>query len=182
MARAEIGWLQALRARFGDQIEPAESEIEVELASPGGDATEYRVLEIGLPLETGGRTADETRALAEQLYESLSAGESFEEAAARYSSSPSAAQGGQVGWVSVERMPPELREFLEGLDVGEVSRPISVPGGLSILKVVDKRTSETDAVQPTRDAVRTRLVSQRSAELADGLLEEMRREALIDVR
>jgi peptidyl-prolyl cis-trans isomerase SurA len=185
MARAEIGWLQVLRDRFGDQIEPAESEVEAELASLGnGAATEYRVLEIGLPLETGDRTADETRTLAEQLYESLGAGGSFEEAVARYSSSPSAAQGGQVGWVSIERMPPELRQSLEGLEVGEVSRPIPVPGGLSILKVVDKRASgqPTGAAQPTREAVRARLVSQRSVEMANDLLEEMRREALIEVR
>lgn len=185
MARAEVGWLQVVRARFADRVEPGVAEVDSELALLGNrDGAEYQILEIGLPLEEDGRTEAQTRALAEQLYETLSGGGDFKEAVARYSRPPSAARGGEVGWVSTERMPANLRAALDGLEVGQVSRPLSVSGGISILKLIDKRTTgQQPAVdQATREAVRNQLVNQRSARLAEGLLQEMRRDALIEVR
>lgn len=185
MARAEVGWLQVVRARFAGRVEPGEADIERELALLSSDsASQYRVLEIGLPLEDDGRTEAQTRALAEQLYERLSAGGDFEAAVAQYSKAPSAASGGKVGWISTERMPPELRRELAELDVGEVSRPMPVAGGLSILKVMEKRAGG-GAPEPddtARAAVRNQLMNQRSARLAEGLLQEMRRDAMIEVR
>ncbi|HET7409276.1 MAG TPA: peptidylprolyl isomerase [Paracoccaceae bacterium] len=185
MARAEMGWLEVVRARFADSVMPGEAEVEAELALLDDRvATEYRVLEIGLPIEGAGRTEAETRALAEQLSRSLSSGGSFEEAVARYSSAPSAARGGQVGWVSTGRMPPDLARALQGLEIGEVSPPLEVAGGLTIIKVADKRVSTRDpqADGAAREAVRNQLISERSARLAQGLLQEMRRDALIEVR
>lgn len=185
MARAEIAWLQVVRARFAGRAEPAEADIASEMAMLGaGAGAEYRVLEIGLPLQTQGRSDAETRALAEQLSATLSAGGSFEDAVARYSEAPSAARGGEVGWVSAERMPPELRRTLDAMEVGQVSPPLPVSAGLTILKVMEKRSGggqpQVDAT--TRQAVRNQLVNERGSRLAEGLLQEMRRDALIEVR
>ena len=185
MARAEVGWLQVVRARFANRVEPGAADIDSELALLGNrTGAEYQILEIGLPLEDDGRTEAQTRALAEQLYDTLSSGGDFKEAVARFSKAPSAARGGEVGWVSTARMPAELRAALDRLEVGQVSRPLTVSGGISILKLIDKRsTGQQPAVdQATREAVRNQLVNQRSARLAEGLLQEMRRDALIEVR
>lgn len=185
MARAEVGWLQVVRARFANRVEPGAADIDSELALLGNrTGTEYQILEIGLPLEDDGRTEAQTRALAEQLYDTLSSGGDFKEAVARFSKAPSAARGGEVGWVTTERMPAELRAALDGLEVGQVSRPLAVSGGISLLKLLDKRsTGQQPAVdQATREAVRNQLVNQRSARMAEGLLQEMRRDALIEVR
>jgi peptidyl-prolyl cis-trans isomerase SurA len=185
MVAAQVVWLDVIRRRFGDRVQPAEAEIDAEMAQSGaGTATEYRVLEIGLPLTADGRTEAETRALAGELAASLGQGGDFGQAVARHSSAPSAARGGEVGWVTTDRMPPELRQALDALEIGEVSQPLEVPGGLTILKVEDKRVSagQPQADQATREAVRDQLIAERSARLAEGLLQEMRRDALIDVR
>jgi parvulin-like peptidyl-prolyl isomerase len=81
-------------------------------------------------------------------------------------------------------MPPELRQTLAQLEVGQVSPPLPVAGGLSILKLVDKRqTAGTPAAEPrSREEVRNALITERSDRLAEGLLQEMRRDALIEVR
>lgn len=185
MATAEMAWLQVIRARFGDRIRPDEAEIDAELALVGdGTATEYRILEIGLPIETSERSEAETRALAEDLAARLQAGGDFAAAVARYSRAPSAERGGEVGWISTERMPPQLGAMLAGMEVGEVSQPLPVSGGISILKLLDKRSTDRP-VQPdtaTREAIRERMMNERGARLADGLLQEMRRDALIEVR
>lgn len=186
MIGAEMVWLQVVRARFSGRVEPGEAEIEAELALIAQrNAFEYRILEIGLPLNEPNRSEAQTRALAEQLFVELNAGGDFSEAVRRYSRAPSAARGGEIGWVSSERMPADLLRALSELQPGQVSRPLSVAGGLSLIKLLDRRAAS--AASPTldpsaRDAIRDRLITQRSARLAEGLLQEMRRDALIEIR
>ena len=185
LASAEMIWAQVIRARFSSRVQPGEAEIDAEMnliAQRG--AFEYRIKEIGLPMQGDGRTEAETRALAEQLYNSLNQGGSFDEAVGRYSQAPSAARGGDVGWVSTQRMPPEMLRALSELTVGGVSRPMPVPGGLSLMQLVDRRsTGNNPASDPQlREQIRTRLIQRKSSRLAEGLLQEMRRDALIEVR
>lgn len=185
MVGAQMVWLNVVRTRFSGRVEPAEAEIDAELAQHSArTGVEYRISEIGLPLRGDGRTEAETRDLAERLTQSLNGGGDFREAVARYSAAPSTARGGEVGWVTTASMPPEARQELAGLQVGGVSRPIEVSGGISILKLEDKRQSTAPgAVEAeTREAVRNQLMNQRTERLAEGLLQEMRRDALIQVR
>ncbi|MEM9058869.1 MAG: peptidylprolyl isomerase [Pseudomonadota bacterium] len=185
LAAAEIIWIQVVRARFADRVEPGEAEIDAELAlldQRGG--LEYQLREIGLPLDSDGRTSAETRALAEQLFNSLNQGGSFEDAVQQFSRAPSAVRGGELGWVPTQQMPPALLNALSAMQIGEVSRPLDVAGGLSLIKMEGRRsTGEAQNASPeVRERVRSRLINIQSARLADGLLQEMRRDALIEVR
>ena len=186
LASAEMIWSQVIRARFANRVQPGEAEIDAELGLiTQRTAYDYRIKEIGLPLTADGRTEAETRALAEQLYSALSQGGSFDQAVSRFSKAPSAARGGEVGWVSTLRMPPEMLRALSELTEGGVSQPVPVPGGLSILQLMEKRRtgSAAQTVSPEiREEVRVRLVQRKSSRLAEGLLQEMRRDALIEVR
>ena len=84
MVGAQMVWLNVVRTRFSGRVEPAESEIDAELAQRTSAAsTEYLISEIGLPLQGDGRTADETRALADRLSETLNQGGDFQQAVAR---------------------------------------------------------------------------------------------------
>lgn len=185
LAASEIIWLQVVRARFADRVEPGAAEIDAELALLGQQgAFEYRIREIGLPGTGQNRTEAETRALAQELYNSLNNGGSFSEAVARYSESPSAPRNGELGWISTELMPPNLLNALRNLQPGGVSAPLSVAGGLTLIKLDERRaTGATGEADPeARERVRRRLINVQSARLADGLLQEMRRDALIEVR
>ena len=187
LATAEIIWSQVVLARFASRVEPGEAEIDAELGLiERRSAFDFRIKEIGLPLTADGRTEAETRALAEQLYSALNQGGNFDEAVRRFSRAPSAAQGGDIGWVSTQRMPPELVRTLSELNVGEVSRPMSVPGGLSLLQLLEKRAAGAAgqvANNPeARERIREQLIQLKSNRLAEGLLQEMRRDALIEVR
>ncbi|MEE8453678.1 MAG: peptidylprolyl isomerase, partial [Limibaculum sp.] len=177
MVSAEMVWRQVVRGRFARRVEPGEAEIDAEIALLQQRAgVSYRISEIGLPTGDAGRSAAETRALAEELYASLSQGGDFAAAVRTYSRAPSAARGGEVGWVSSAQMPPDLAETLSELSPGQVGRPLSVAGGVSILKLIEKRVDAAgtiDASDPElRDRVRNRLSSQRTARLAEGLLQE----------
>jgi peptidyl-prolyl cis-trans isomerase SurA len=187
MVSAEVVWRQVVLSRFARRVEPGEAEIDAEIALVKQRAgVSYRIAEIGLPTDDAGRSAAETRALAQKLYASLSQGGDFAAAVRTYSRSPSAARGGEVGWVTTVQMPPDLAELLSRLSPGQVGEPFPVAGGISILKMLEKRidaANTIDASNPElRDRVRNRLSGQRAARLAEGLLQELRRDALIELR
>ena len=185
LAGAQAVWRQVIRARFAQRVQPGEAEVdaEIELLKRGGNY-EYKMLEIGLPMVGDGRTEEQTRALAEQLYKRLKAGGNFQAAVRKYSRSPSAARGGDVGWISPLRMPPGMQAVVDGLSVGSVTPPQIVPGGITILKLVDRRARTVGNLEDPqlREQIRNQLMVRKSARLAEGYLQELRRDALIQAR
>ncbi|MEL7174043.1 MAG: peptidylprolyl isomerase, partial [Pseudomonadota bacterium] len=182
---ASMVWNEVVRTRFANRIEPGEAEIDSEIALSGGGRIDYRIQEIGLAMSGDGRSESETRALAERLRNELSQGGDFAAAARRYSSAPSAQSGGEVGWVSSATLPPELNERLQRLEPGQVGEPLPVPGGLSLIRLVDRRGGgETGDINDPelREQVRRAIIEEQSERLAEGLLQELRRDALIEVR
>lgn len=186
LVRAELAWRKLIRQRFAGRIEPGEAEIDAEIALRAERAgVRYRLAEIGIPAGDP-QQREKARALAEDLSRRLAAGGDFTAAVRRYSRAPSAAQGGEIGWVSSAQLPPDIAEALEGLEPGQVSRPVEVPGGFSILKVLDKEL-EKDAAgdlndPELRERIRNQLVQRQVARLAEGLLQELRRDAIVEIR
>ena len=187
MLSSEIIWRQVVRGRFSRRANPGEAEIDAEIALlQARTGVSYRIAEIGLPAGEGDRGSAEAEALAEQVYASLSQGGDFDTAVRTYSRAPSAARGGEIGWLPSTRLPPQLAKMLGDLAPGEISRPFKVSGGFSILKLLEKRVDSVSAIdagnEELRDKVRNRLADQRTGRLAEGLLQELRRNALIELR
>jgi peptidyl-prolyl cis-trans isomerase SurA len=137
--RIDIAWREAVRRRFGPRAEPSEAELDQELAlAAAGQSRSYRLAEIVLP--TAQRGEAETRRQAEQIVAELRAGGDFAGAARRNSASPSAAQGGDIGWLGESGLPSAIADAVAGLNPGQVSDPIPVPNAIVILSVLDRRT------------------------------------------
>ncbi len=185
LVAGQILWLDVVRERFRGRIELGEAEIDAEIAlGRGSEDAAYRMQEIGLPFAADGRTEAETRALADRLYRELAAGGDFAAAVERYSRAPSAARGGEVGWIPAADIPPGLLRIVAGLPEGGVTPPQSVQGGLSILRVAERRVAgDVDPEDPElREQVRRDLVGRRLELLSQGLIQELRRDALIELR
>ena len=187
MVGAEMVWREVVRRQFARRVDPTDAEIDAEIGLLQQQArVSYRLSELGLPFTDRGRTRAQTRALADRLYGELSAGADFGAAARKYSRSPSAARGGDVGWVPANRLPPEVAGAVAGIEIGQVTRPIEVSGGLTILKIADRRdetVAGVDAADPElRERIRRKLTNEQTGRLADGLLQELRRDALIEMR
>lgn len=65
----------------------------------------------------------------------------FSAAAIRYSSSPNALEGGDLGWRSLDEVPPAFTEIIKNLKPGEITQPIRGVSGFQILKVIETRTA-----------------------------------------
>ncbi len=70
--------------------------------------------------------------------------EGFENTAIKFSSSPTAQQGGNLGWVSESKFSKVLVKSIKETKIGSITEPIPIPKGILILKVGDKRVEETN--------------------------------------
>ncbi len=63
----------------------------------------------------------------------------FSQTALAYSIADSANKGGKLGWISESALNKNIFDKLKNLKIGEHTKPILVPGGFLILKLIDLR-------------------------------------------
>ena len=66
----------------------------------------------------------------------------FSKAAIVYSISSSSIAGGEIGWVKESSLSNKIKAELKNIQVGEITKPIKIPGGFIILKIEDTRTTQ----------------------------------------
>lgn len=74
----------------------------------------------------------------------------------------SAAQGGEIGWLTEDQIQPEIRAKLPDLTKGSVTEPVKLQDGWHILKLLDLREPRTPALDEIRDSFVTQLRADRS--------------------
>ncbi len=63
----------------------------------------------------------------------------FEETAKIYSVADSKKNGGKIGWVYKTQLSKKILNEIEKIDVGQLTNPITTPGGFILLKLNDKK-------------------------------------------
>ena len=63
----------------------------------------------------------------------------FEETAKIYSVSDSRKNGGKIGWVYKTQLSKKILNEIDKIDVGQLTKPITTPGGFILLKLNDKK-------------------------------------------
>ncbi|MEM0922640.1 MAG: peptidylprolyl isomerase [Pseudomonadota bacterium] len=183
---AETIWREVVRARFLRRAEPSEAQIDGELDLIGqGQSRSFRLRELGLVLPGDDAGDEAVRAEISRIYDQLSNGGDFAAAVAELSSVPSASRQGDLGWVSASSLPPEVTRDLTRLQPGGITRPVVVEGGVSILQLLEQRDDGNQAgggSAAEREQIRQRLISATITRLAEGFLQELRRDALIEIR
>ncbi len=166
--RAEISWRGWIRGRYGsrivvgdDQIKAYQKRIEAESGKP-----QYQVNEIFIDATRAGDEAAAT-AGAQQLLDQLHKGAPFGAVARQFSNSPSAANGGDVGWISQGEMAPEVDQALETLRPGQLSAPIPVKDGVYILYLRDRRAGGAASVVNLKQAAIALPKGATDAQVAD---------------
>jgi len=146
----EISWTRLQRAKIESAVSVGEDEVKAVLdrmnASKG--TQEFRVGEIFLSATAGNEP--QTLSNANRILEQLRSGASFAGYARQYSEASTAAVGGDLGWVRPEQLPDPIAGQLRAMGPGQISNPIPVQGGFSIVAVQDTRKILT---ADPRDAV-----------------------------
>ena len=135
----EIAWQRLQQRRINPFVDVGDDEVQAVLArlQASRGTTEYHVAEIFLTATP--ETASEVEANANRIIQQLRAGASFQAYARQFSEASTAAVGGDLGWVRAEQLPTEIAQILPQMPTGAVTNPIPIPGGYSIIALVDKR-------------------------------------------
>lgn len=107
-------------------------------------------------------------------------GESFETLAAEISDSPSKANAGLIGPLSVNDISPDLRKLIEGMKPGDVSEVIRNARGYQILKLETVTPTQTMTLEQARDQIGERVFTDKRRKEFRKYLEKLRAQAIIE--
>ena len=81
----------------------------------------------------------------------------FENTASTYSISDSSKTGGSIGWINENTMSNKIKLKLSNIEIGELTKPIIVPGGILVLMIVDVKedTKKIDLANELKKRVNT---------------------------
>ncbi|WGM31572.1 Chaperone SurA [Brevundimonas sp. NIBR11] len=152
--RTEIGWRELVGGRFNSRARVSRAQVEqaVRQLTEAASKPQYLIGEIYLEANrVGGQQAAING--AEQLVAQMVQGAPFQAVARQFSAAPSAARGGDAGWVVQGTVQPALQTALDALQVGQLSRPIPVEGGVYIIYMRDKRAGASTSLVTLKQAM-----------------------------
>lgn len=137
--QGELAWNRLLRARVAPFINVSEEEVNAIIArmEAARGTDEFHVKEIYISATPD--RAREVFGAIQQMMAQMRNGAPFEYFASTYSEASTRSVGGDLGWVRSAMLPDALSRSLQGMQIGQVAGPIEVPGGFSLLYLVDKR-------------------------------------------
>ncbi|QZP09450.1 peptidylprolyl isomerase [Caenibius sp. WL] len=137
--QGELAWQRLLRRNVQPFVNVSEEEVKelLQRMQAQRGTSEYRIGEIYLSANAQNRAA--VLENAKKIVQQLGQGASFVAYARQFSEASTAAVGGDLGWVRLAQLPAELSTVARDMERGQLVGPIDVPGGFSILYLIDKR-------------------------------------------
>ncbi|MBI5068873.1 MAG: peptidylprolyl isomerase [Deltaproteobacteria bacterium] len=145
---------------------------------------EIRVRHIFLSLAPGAPAADEAkvREKAQRALQRVRGGEDFAKVAREVSQGPSAADGGDLGWLRRGVVQPEVERAAFALETGHLSDLVRTRTGFQILKVEERRGGQPRPFDEVKDEIRDRLTNDQADAARAQYVAELKKDAFIEVR
>lgn len=99
---------------------------------------------------------DEEQAL--NIISEINKGLTFAEAAKEYSTCPSKANGGDLGYFTKGKMVPEFESAAFSMDKDEISQPVKTQFGYHIILVTDKKEASESNLDEIRDELERQII------------------------
>lgn len=174
--KAELAWIKLIRKKYYQTGSLTQKEINetIEEVTKDMSVKKYQVLEIFIKKEnaTG----------IEQLVEKLREDSRFELYAARFSEAPSAANGGNLGWINSGKMLSALEMRLSKMSPDEVSDAILIGNGYYILKLLQVfDPAQNPDFTPNQEEIKVLLENQKMEAISKKLLQNLKQKAIIEI-
>ncbi|MGN6374391.1 MAG: peptidylprolyl isomerase [Sphingomonas sp.] len=137
---AEIAWQQYLGKEVEPLVNVGDKEVQeiLDRLKAEQGTQEYHLREIYMSAGPG--SEQQVQANMQQLMQQIQTGQHpFDYYAQQYSEASTRSVGGDLSWVQLNTLPDALSAAAKQMQVGQIAGPIQVPGGFSILYLVDKR-------------------------------------------
>ncbi len=174
--------VQRLRQSFAQsRISVSEGEVDAALAMENNAGAQYHLAHILVALPEGA-TAEQIatgQSKIDGIKALLDKGElDFAAAAVRYSDSPNALEGGDLGWRSTDEIPNAFAQLVRERRAGDVIGPIRGPSGFQLLKIVELRDASAGGTRTVTEYnarhILVRINENQSAEQAKAKIETLR--------
>lgn len=144
--KAEIGWGGLVSGRFRSKARVGKEQVDsyMEKLTEDSQKPQYLVAEIYIDPTVAGGTK-EAEAGANQLFEQIVQGVApFQAVARQFSNAPSAANGGDAGWIVSGTFDPKIEAVLATMTEGQMTRPIVTDDGVYIYYLREKTAGNSD--------------------------------------
>lgn len=179
--RAQIDWIRVVQREIRPKVVVTEDQVSLAMRAPNTANEEVHLSEILLPVYEPSQLSTVMQD-ARQLTQEVRNGANFNAVARQFSAAQSKDDGGDLGWVPIASVLPDLQPIIGRLQPGQVSDPVETPVGIHIFYVSERRAGGAQKGQTDRDAVRQQLSQTQLERLAERYLRDLRRNAFIDIR
>lgn len=124
---------------------------------------------------------NEARARLQQIKQHINKDADFAEQARLHSEDGSAAQGGDLSWLSPGETVPEFEKAMDALKVGQVSDLVQSGFGWHLIQVLERRNTDVSVEQKKQQA-RNAIRSYKSEDAYQDWLRQLRDRAFIEYR
>lgn len=137
---ANLAWERLMQGMYGSRVRVSETEIRTtqERIAANASRPQYLLSEIFLRAHTEQEFSD-MQSGAMHLLQQMQHGAPFPLVARQFSQAPSAATGGDLGWIASTELDPQLQPVAAQLQQGQVSLPIRTQEGVYIIAMRDRR-------------------------------------------
>ena len=159
--KIELKWRKLIYEIFKGRVKSTEKSVEKELneiIKKQSQIVEYKVSEIEIELQKDGKEIDQIEKIKKFINQI-----GFENTALKYSSSSSAEQKGDLGWVKENALSKPVHEIIKGLEIGAVSKPIKKLNKITFLKLVDKKKVSIDS--KNKEKIKNDLIAAKENDL-----------------
>nr|WP_279347240.1 peptidylprolyl isomerase [Govania unica] len=166
--KAELAWNRLVRGRFRQQIEVSEEDVQAQIdrMKQTVGQSEYQVSEIFLLVDTPAKE-EEARITAERIEGQLKQGVPFNVMARQFSEAPTAAVGGDLGWVQQGQLAPEVDQAILTMRPNEISAPIRTANGFYVVQLKERRKVLTPDASDERLTLQQAIYNKHPGETAE---------------
>ena len=134
----QIMWNELIFQKFSNRVKIDKQLIEKEISSKKVQE-EFLISEIVFNVNSKNELEKKFNLIKNEIKTN-----NFAKAAIIYSESESSINGGKIGWIKENSLSEQIKNELGKTKVGEITRPISIPGAFIVLHVEDKKETELE--------------------------------------
>ncbi len=185
--KIQLEYLSYPFEHFDSSVQVSEKEIEdfyqihreEKFHTPKQAKVGYILIKIDPRADAAQKRAAQTR--AESLVKEARSGKDFADLAKRASDDPTAAKGGDLGWIATGQLPAPIEKTIFSLAKGAVSDPIETPAGFQIFKVEDLKDEKTQSLKEATPEIIKILTAEKAKREAAKTADRDREKALSGV-
>jgi peptidyl-prolyl cis-trans isomerase SurA len=153
------------------------------LAPDGGIIPEAHARHILIRVETTDADHERAKALAERVRTEAAKGVDFGTLVRRYSKYQAPTDpDGDIGFISLGSLMPQIRAGLDTLEVGQISEPLENQAGFNIFKIGDRKPERPYTLDEIKEQLPEAVGQIKFKERYDEWLKGLRAKAVVEIR